>query len=234
MSVDVLAQRPLQAAIVSARIVDAVMEAIALGRLSAGTRLREEVLAGLFGASRAAVRDALKALAERGVAVQLAHRGARIASPTQEEVTRTYAARALIEGAMAADLAQHITAADVRRLRAHVELQRQTHDTGARREHLRLMGEFHTLLAGLYGNPVLAETLERLVARTSFMTALFPPESQVCAIDDHVALIDALAAGDGATAQRLATKHLMDNRARLRPEAAKPTGDLRAALAGVL
>jgi DNA-binding GntR family transcriptional regulator len=92
------------------------------------------------------------------------------------------------------------------------------------------MGDFHTLLATLHGNPVVTETLERLVARTSFMTALFPPQTQICAIDDHIALVDALAKGDGAEAQRLASKHMMDNRARLRAGATAPTADLRAAL----
>lgn len=225
-----LASRPLQASLVSARIVDAILEAIANGRLTAGSRLREEEIAGICGASRAAVRDALKALAERGVVMLQPNRGARVASPTEEEVTQTYAARALIEGAMAADLAQHITAADIRRLREHIAAQRSTHDGGARREHLRLMGEFHTMLGALYGNPVVADALERLIARTSFMTALFPPESQICAIEDHVAIVDALAKGDSATAQRLAAKHLMDNRARLRRTASVPAENLRAAL----
>ncbi|MBN9498786.1 MAG: GntR family transcriptional regulator [Alphaproteobacteria bacterium] len=230
MPADTLAPRPLQAALVSAKIVDAVLEAIAHGRLTAGTRLREEEIAGIFGASRAAVREALKALAERGVAVLQPNRGARVASPTEDEVTQTYAARALIEGAMAADLAQHITAADIRKLREHIGAQRRTNDSGERREHLRLMGDFHTLLATLHGNPVVTETLERLVARTSFMTALFPPPTQICAIDDHVAMVDALAKGDGALAQRLASKHMMDNRARLRVAASAQTADLRAAL----
>jgi len=229
MPADTLAPRPLQAALVSAKIVDAVLEAIAHGRLTAGTRLREEEIAGIFGASRAAVREALKALAERGVAVLQPNRGARVASPTEDEVTQTYAARALIEGAMAADLAQHITAADIRKLREHIGAQRRTNDSGERREHLRLMGDFHTLLATLHGNSVVTETLERLVARTSF-TALFPPQTQICAIDDHVAMVDALAKGDGALAQRLASKHMMDNRARLRAGASTPTADLRAAL----
>lgn len=230
MPSDTLAPRPLQSILVSAKIVDAILEAIAHGRLTAGTRLREEEIASLFATSRAAVRAALKALAERGVAVLQPNRGASVASPTADEVTQTYAARALIEGAMAADLAQHITAADIRKLREHIDAQRRTNDSGARREHLRLMGDFHALLAALHGNPVVAETLERLVARTSFMTALFPPKTQVCAIDDHVALVDALAKGDGAAAQHLASKHMMDNRARLRVALGKPTGDLRAAL----
>ena len=44
----------------AARIVDSVLEALAAGRLPAGTRLREEALAGLFATSRTVVRDALK------------------------------------------------------------------------------------------------------------------------------------------------------------------------------
>ena len=50
-----------------ARIVQAILEAVAHGRLPAGTRLREEALATIFGVGRGPVREALKALAERGV-----------------------------------------------------------------------------------------------------------------------------------------------------------------------
>jgi DNA-binding GntR family transcriptional regulator len=227
---DAAALRPLPAAIGAARIVESVLEAIARGRLTAGTRLREEELASIFGMSRAIVREALKMMAERGIVVIQPHRGASVAEPTEDEITQTYAARALIEGAMAADLAQHVTAADIRRLREHVERQRETLANGQRREHLHLMGEFHTLFAAIHGNLVISETLARLVARTSFMTALFPPESQTCAIEDHVMLIDALASGDGASARDVAARHMMENRARLRPSANAPTTDLREAL----
>jgi DNA-binding GntR family transcriptional regulator len=214
----------------AARIVAAVLEAVAAGRLPAGARLPEEPIAALFGTGRAAVREALKALAERGVVVLLPHRGATVAAPTAEEAAQCYAARALIEGAMAAELAEHVTAADIRRLRAHVARQRETLGPGARREHLRLMGEFHQLLAALHGNAVLAETLDRLITRTSLMTALFPPASQACAVEDHEALVDALARGDGADARRLASAHLLGNHTRLRPQRPREPLDLRAAL----
>jgi DNA-binding GntR family transcriptional regulator len=213
-----------------ARIVQAVLEAVAHGRLPAGTRLREEALAGIFGVGRGPVREALKALAERGVVVIMPNRGAAIASPSAEEAEQSYAARALIEGAMAAELAQHVTAADIRRLRAHLARQKETLAAGERREHLRLMGEFHQLLAALHGNAVLAETLDRLITRTSLMTALYPPASQGCAIADHEKLIRALARGDAEAARRLASDHLRGNHARLRPAARPPVTDLAAAL----
>ena len=208
-----------------APIVERVLEALAQGRLPPATRLREESLATLFHTNRAVVREALRDLAERGVVVILRNRGATIASPTPEEAQQCYAARALIEGAMAEELASHITAADIRRLREHLARQRATLAAGERREHLRLMGEFHQLLAALHGNAVLAEALDRLITRTSLMTALHPPDSQACAVDDHAALIDALAAGDAGLARRLAADHLRGNHVRLRPATANPLPD---------
>jgi DNA-binding GntR family transcriptional regulator len=177
----------------AARILDAVQEALAAGRLPAGTRLREEALAAIFACGRGPVREALKALAE---------------------------------------LARDITAADIRRLREHLARQAATLAAGERREHLRLMGEFHRLLAALHGNAVLAEALDRLITRTSLMTALFPPDSQACAVDGHAALIDALARGDAEAARALASDHLRGNHARLKPRVPAGPVDVRAALLG--
>ena len=214
----------------AARIVDSVLEALAAGRLPAGTRLREEALAGLFATSRTVVRDALKELALRGVVALAPNRGAAIAHPSPEDAADAYAARALIEGAMMEDLAQHVTAADIRRLDAHVAEQKRTLAEGDRRTHLRLMGEFHMLLARLHGNATLATVLEGMIARTSLMTALYPPDSQGCAIDDHEALVRHLARGEGREARAVAAHHLLGNRARLRMPARPPVTDLAAVL----
>lgn len=211
-------------------IVESVQEAVARGLLPAGTRLREGELAALFATSRAIVREALKALAERGLVVIVPNRGAAIPNPSPDEARQCYAARALLEGAMVAELAQIVTAADIRRLRDHVVRQQQTLDAGERREHLKLMGDFHRLLAELYGNGELTLALDRMITRTSLMTALFPPESQGCAINDHLALIKALTRGDGEGARRIASKHLRSNHARLRPPTSRTTVDLRSVL----
>lgn len=211
----------------AARIVEAMQEAVANGLLPAGTRLREGELAKLFMTSRAVVREALKALAERGLVVIVPNRGAAISNPSPDEARQCYAARALLEGAMVAELAQIVTAADIRRLRDHVASQRETLAAGQRREHLKLMGDFHRLLAEIYGNAELNFALDRMITRTSLMTALFPPESQGCAINDHLELIDALTRGDVEAARRIASEHLHSNHARLRPPATRASVDLR-------
>lgn len=222
---------PTQGAAAAARVVEAVQEALVQGRLAGGTRLPEETLAQIFACGRSAVREALRVLAERGVVLLLPNRGATVFNPTPEEARQTYAARALMEGAMAAELAERITPAGIRQLRAHLARQRAALAQGARREHLRLMGEFHQLLAALHGNAILAETLDRLIARTSLVNALYPPESQVCAVEDHAAMIEALAVGDAEGARQLAAAHLFANLSRLRHMApGAPMPDLEAAL----
>jgi DNA-binding GntR family transcriptional regulator len=200
-------------------IVDAVLDALAAGRLPAGARLREEALAQIFSVGRTVVREALRDLALRGIVTLAPNRGAAVACPTPEEAEATYAARALIEGALARDLAASVTAADIKRLRAHLAEQQRTLAANDRRTHLRLMGEFHMLICRLHGNRVIAALLDQLVARTSLMTALYPPETQSCAIDDHEALIERLAAGDGEGAAALMERHLTMNRQRLRQPA---------------
>jgi len=85
-------------------LTDRIGDLILSGALASGSWLRQDRLAREFGVSRTPVREALLALAGRGLVELHAHRGAIVRAPTAREVREAYAVRAELEG-YAAELA---------------------------------------------------------------------------------------------------------------------------------
>jgi DNA-binding GntR family transcriptional regulator len=213
-------------------IVDAVRDAVAAGRLPAGTKLAEAELAGIFSVSRTRVRQALQRLGFVGLVTLEPNRGAFVASPSPEEANAVHAARRLIEAEIVRDATRHCTANDIRRLRAHCAEQRGAEADGDDIRFLRLLGEFHLLIAEIGGNPVLADFMRQLIPRTALLQALYqPPGHCACGVADHVRLVDRMAKGDEAGAVKTLRDHLIANLARLSLDPAPPRSvDLAAAL----
>ncbi len=199
-------------------VVSAVAEMITSGQLRPGEKLSEAALATRLGTGRTLVREALKQLAVSGLVVLERHRGAFVGQPSREETRQAYAARRLIEGAIVADVAAHCTAHDIRTLRGHVARQRAAEAAGERHELIRLLTEFHLVIASLGGNRILEALLTDLAARTSLAVMVYDGERHgSCAVEEHAALIEALATGKVEQAQALMHSHLLTNGERLEP-----------------
>lgn len=200
------------AADISRSILDAVVEQ----RLPPGTKLAEEDVGALFGVSRTVVRAAFQALAHEGVVVLERNRGAFVARPSADEARNVLAARRLIEPEIARSVALRARPADIARLRAHVEAQREVLDRDVRDAGLRLSGEFHLLMATILDNPLITRMLRELIARSSLVIALYGRSRiSVCSIDDHAQLVDALARGDTEAAAHAMLHHIDDMEADL-------------------
>ena len=213
-------------------IVDTVRDAVASGRLPAGAKLIEADLAAIFAVSRTRVRQALQRLSFVGLVTLEPNRGAFVASPSIEEAHAVHAARRLIECDIVRDATRHCTANDIRRLRAHCAAQAEAEARGEDVRLLRLLGEFHLLIAELGGNAVLADFMRQLIPRTALLQALYQhPRERGCGVADHLKLLDRMAKGDEAGAVATLRQHLVGNLARLSVRAA-PTQvtDLASAL----
>ena len=88
------------------RMFSAIVDAILDQRLAPGTKLKERELAGIFGASRAAVRSVLNRLGHSLLVELRPNRGAIIANPSAEETRDLLDARRLLEAALVQRLAQ--------------------------------------------------------------------------------------------------------------------------------
>jgi DNA-binding GntR family transcriptional regulator len=197
--------QPLTDAAIVERIVAAVMQQ----KLAAGAKLPEAALCDAFDCSRTQIRRILVVLAERGVLMLHANRGAFVASPNAVAAREVFEARRAIERSIVISAAEHIDAATLAELRTNARADGAAEGRGDRSESIRLSGQFHLRLAETAGNSVMAKFLEELVARTSLIIGLYGSRSvRSCSEAEHEALIDALAARDGPRAAELMERHL--------------------------
>jgi DNA-binding GntR family transcriptional regulator len=213
-------------------IYDAVFEAVLDQRLAPGTRLTEGSLTELFGVSRTIVRMALLRLAHDHIVQLKPNHGASVASPTPEETRAVFEARRMVEcAALPAAIARALPK-QLDNLRTLVGQEDAAFHAGEVKTWIRLSGEFHRRLVALARNPVILHYTNELVTQSLLMTALYMPRGQtVCAADEHVALIDAVAGRDERRAVRLMQAHLDACEARLAlDQHALPPADLADAL----
>ena len=174
-----------------ATIYDKIHRAIAERRLLPGSRLVEDQLAEVFGVSRMRIRWVLQSLARDKVVTLHRNRGASVAKPTVKEAKEVFAARRLIEGALAREVVRATDDKALKQLKAHIKKEIASEKSHDRAMELRTSHEFHTLLAEIVGNSVLVDFLRELMARSALITAIFErPDISVCSHFTHSKLIE--------------------------------------------
>jgi DNA-binding GntR family transcriptional regulator len=174
-----------------AAIYHKIHRAIAERRLLPGSRLVEDQLAEVFGVSRMRIRWVLQSLARDKVVTLHRNRGACVAEPTVKEAREVFAARRLIEGALAREIIRATDDKALKRLKAHIRKEVAAEKSHDRAMELRTSHEFHTLLAEIVGNSVVVDFLRELMARSALITAIFErPDISVCSHFTHGLLID--------------------------------------------
>ncbi|MDE2399011.1 MAG: GntR family transcriptional regulator [Burkholderiales bacterium] len=198
-----------------ANIAERVVQSILERQLKPGERLGEQELADLFGVSRTLVREALMQLQARGFVEVRSRLGWYVVEPSFDEARETYAARRVIEPGMLRDAGRPLQAA-IARLRRHVAAERQAiRDADAGTRSVKL-ADFHVCLADCLGNRFLTSMMVDLSARTTLVSALYQSQNEANESNaDHAAIVDALAAGDNAAAERLMREHIDTLAARL-------------------
>lgn len=190
-------------------MVERIMGAVVEHRLPPGTKLVEDRLAEVFGVNRARVRPVLARLAHEGIVTLQPNRGAFVSEPTAEQAREVFEVRRLLEPAIVQGLASRTSGAMVKRLEAHLKKETDAQAAGDHRALIRLTGEFHLLLAELAGNSLMLRVLRELETLTSLIIYLYEsPNVPACRGNDHVAITEAIAKGDGARAAKLMLAHL--------------------------
>jgi DNA-binding GntR family transcriptional regulator len=201
----------------SASIADDIAAAIAARKLPPGTKLREEALSRVYSVSRTKVRAALLILSKDKLINIVPDKGAFVSQPTEAEARDVFAARRIIEAALAAEFVARARPADYARLEKHIRSERAAVSKKDSKVRSQLLGDFHVLLAQVVGNQVLTEILQELVARSSLITMLYQSvRDAACSSDEHVAFLKAARAGDSQSAVALMLAHLDHVEAALR------------------
>ena len=186
-----------------------IFEAVIERRLPPGAKLAEEQLGAIFRASRTLVRSALQDLAHDHIVTIERHRGAFVSAPTIADAHDVFFSRKVLEAAIAREAARRIKPTDVVRLRRTMDEEAEALRRGDREKAIRLSGEFHVAVAAICGEGALTQFLRGLISRSSLVIALYGRgAASECGHDEHVALLDALAAGDGERAAAAMSEHL--------------------------
>lgn len=176
--------------------------------LKPGMRLPEDTVGEQFGVSRTIVRHALVRLENEGLVVTRRNRGAFVAEPTLEEAKQIFEVRRALEAEVIRILAERMPESGYDQLRAHVRSEQSVRGKDGPVS-IRLAGEFHTLLAELTGNAVLARYVSEVVLRCSLIMAMYAKShSSDCAVDEHMQIIDAIRDGDVTRAREIMEHHL--------------------------
>jgi DNA-binding GntR family transcriptional regulator len=200
-----ISARPMAGDVIYERILAAIME----HRLTPGTKLVEEKLAGIFNVNRTRVREVLARLSHEGLIATVPNRGAFIASPTLSEARAIFEARRLIEPALLRHLCERTKPANIAQLRAHVEQEALARQANDRRAIVRLSGEFHIRIAEMAGNPVMSKMMRELASLTCLIIVLYDsPAMPACTHDEHGSIIDAIESGDTEKAVSAMIEHL--------------------------
>jgi DNA-binding GntR family transcriptional regulator len=183
--------------------------AIVERRILPGVRLVEDQLAEVFGVSRMRIRSVLQSLAHDKVVTLHRNRGAVVAYPSVREAKEVFAARRLIEVALAPDIVERADAKALQRLKMHVKREKQGEAKPNRALELKTSHDFHSLLAEVTGNRVVVEFLRELMTQSLLITAIYEkPDVTSCSHQAHAQLIRFIERGDAEGLAKAMRKHL--------------------------
>lgn len=197
------------------RAYHGIRELILQQRLRAGERTSVAVLADRMQLGRTPVKEAITRLTAEGLLTVHDRRGTFVYEPTRSDLRDMFAMRKLLEGHAAREAVTRVTRASLRdldELVARMESESLRKEPSARSlsMFLQMDVELHRRIVGLVGNATLARLYASLNLDLQIATYL-QRNGPSMAIDrhrEHVAMIDALRAGDGVLLARRMGEHV--------------------------
>jgi DNA-binding GntR family transcriptional regulator len=193
------------------QIADDVSSAIVNGEYRGGERIREQELATLYGVSRGPVREAIRALQERGLVNFFPRRGAYVVDVTLDTIIEVFNVRACLMGLAARDLARRKDSPFLAALRTGIADARQLAKTrNTTPQHFaRAVARLGGMVAARCGNQHLARLLRDQLDHTLWgfiwrdrPLDFFTPRRQMAAVREWEELAAAIETGKDDAAER--------------------------------
>lgn len=199
--------------VASHRIADGLRHEILAGEMAPGQRIRQEVIAERFGASRLPVREALRMLQSDGLITLVANSGAWVSQLDERECAESYEMRERLEPMLLRDSMPALTAEDIGRLH---ELAAEMESDPGIDTFLRLDREFHLLSYSRAETMLLSSIIERLWNTTQHYrrtySLLVGSQGRKVIHYEHFLLVDAIERQDSPEAQRVLESHIRRTR----------------------
>jgi len=185
-------------------IVDTIRNAIINGQLKAGEHLKETVIAEQMSVSRSPIREAFRELEQEGLIKSTPNQGCYVRSFTENDIHEIFTLRATLEGLAGEILIkdQCLSPEDFQQLETYIAQQEQAIAARDLNRLTKLDMEFHWFLCARTGFTRLVKMWQGLSIQMQVLFNLrfqarpdFIPQT---VHTDHIALINALRAGDVA------------------------------------
>lgn len=201
--------------LLSDRVYILLRNAILGGAWAPGSRIVESEVARQLSVSQAPAREALKRLAYEGVVVSIPRRGTYVTEISESEAVIGRKLRGMIEELAAQQMAESDKPEYIDELRA-IAVEMVAHADTEDRAELRLLDmRFHHTLVSLSGSALLERLWMTLEPSLMSQRVLSDPSfagSWAAVAQDHVELVDILAAGDPAAAGEAFRDHATGQR----------------------
>lgn len=181
---------------------------IIAGDWEPGERLFEDQIALELEVSRNPVREALQALSAEGFVELEPRRGARVAVISPQRAVELFEVREALEGLVARLAAERRSDDDVQRLRTLVVDGKAATAREDAAAITALNSQFHELLGSISGNSMLAETVAHLSHLIEWVYRRSISRRSAQSWQEHAEIVEAIASGDTARAERLSTAHV--------------------------
>ena len=204
------AHRTIERRSLHKEVIERLRDMIVEGELVQGDKIDEAVLCQQLGISRTPLREAIKVLASEDLIELRPNRGTRVAPITAEGVEELFEVVAGIERIAGELAAERMTEKDLERLTQLQDRMESLHDAGKRHEYFRVNQEIHNMIVALAGNSVLAATHDNLMVRVrrARYAAILSQKRWDESVQEHAAILAALAARDPARAGALIFQHV--------------------------
>ena len=199
---------------------------IVTGELAPGQKIVQDSLAAQLGVSRVPLREALKILEGEGQVTYSANRGYSVTELSLSDLVEVYRIREILEAEAVTVAVPQMTSEDIDRL---VEAQRDVQaaaDSGDVIAMTTANRRLHFAVIDACGLPRLMWLIRLLWDATEVYRAVYYNDEhhRELVAAEHQALVDAVMAGDAATAVAVLTEHRQHAVAALRPVMEKAGG----------
>ena len=187
-----------------------IEDAILCGECAPGDSLVELKLSAELGASRTPVREALHQLETDGLVRTVPNKGAVVVGISSKDIEDIYAIRMRIEGYAGRLAAENITQEELDALREVVALQEFYLGRDNKRQLGQLDGQFHEIIYESCRSRPLKHTLSNFhhYIQRARETSINAANRAKDVVEEHRAILGAIAARDGALAEELIAKHM--------------------------
>lgn len=182
------------------------------GKYEEHEELKEVAIGEEMGVSRTPVREAFRQLELEGLIQIIPNKGAYVTGITEKDVKDIYMIRSQLEGLCARWATEHITKEQMDEMEENVYLAEFHAGKGHLEQLAELDNRFHEIMYEACDSKILEHQLKDLhqyvlrVRKKTLSNADRGPKSN----EEHKEIMEAVKAGDGALAERLANRHMIN------------------------